>query len=159
MQNIAAVVRELSVSQNSFYLIKEFNTCLDNTDLSMSVFFERPAITPVDAMFACRSIVYLSGYNGIVIATSIQDADKILKASNSSSRYLYLWDLTWLEQPVYFEKTMKVLRDPRLKIIARSESHAEAIESFCNKKPIGIVSDWNRSELFKILGVKDETNR
>jgi len=159
MQNIAAVVKELSVSQSSFYLIKEFNKCLNNTNLSMSVFFERPAITPVDAMFACKSMVFLSGYNGIVISTTIEDADKTLKATNSSSRYLYLWDIEWLENTMYFEQTVRVLRDPRLKIIARSQSHADAIESFCNKKPIGIVSDWNRAELLKILGVKDETNR
>ena len=137
MPNIAAVVKELSVSQSSFYLIKEFNKCIDNTDLSMSVFFERPAITPIDAMFACKSMVYLSGYSGIVVSTTIEDADKTLKATNSSSRYLYLWDIEWLENPMYFEKTVSVLRDPRLKIIARSQSHADAIESFCNKKPIG----------------------
>ena len=159
MQNIAAVVKELSVSQSSFYLIKEFNKCLDNTDLSMSVFFERPAISPVDTLFACKSIVFLSGYSGIVISTNIEDADKTLKASNSSSRYLYLWDIEWLEKPLYFEQAMRVLRDPRLKIIARSQSHAEAIENFCNKKPIGIVSDWDRDRLLEILGVKNETNK
>ena len=106
MQNIAAVVKELSVSQSSFYLIKEFNKCLNNTNLSMSVFFERPAITPVDAMFACKSMVFLSGYNGIVISTTIEDADKTLKATNSSSRYLYLWDIEWLENTMYFEQTV-----------------------------------------------------
>ena len=152
MKNISAIVKDLSISQKSFYLIKEFNKCLDNTDLSMSLFFERPGISPIPANFACKSLISLSGYNGIVISTTIEDADKSLKMSNASSKYLYLWDIQWLEQPMHFSTAMKVLRDPRLKIIARSKSHAEAIENFCNKKPIGIVSDWDREQLLEVLG-------
>lgn len=37
--NIAAVVKDLSISQNSFYMIKEFNKLIDNTDISVGAFF------------------------------------------------------------------------------------------------------------------------
>lgn len=153
MKNIAAIIKDLSISQKSFYLIKEFNTCLDDTDLSMSVFFERPSIPPVPTEFSCRSVAFLCGYNGTVISTTIEDADKTLKMSNASSKYLYLWNMEWLEEPLYFGTAMRILRDPRLKIIARSESHADVIEGFCNKRPIGIVSDWKREQLLDVLGV------
>tara|TARA_Y100000593_G_scaffold95070_1_gene199133 strand:+ start:3721 stop:4182 length:462 start_codon:yes stop_codon:yes gene_type:complete len=152
MKNISAIVKDLSVSQKSFYLIKEFNKYLTNTDLSACVFFERPSIPPVPTNFACKSVTYLSNYNGIAIATTIKDAEKILKISSSSTKYLYLWDMEWLEQPLYFRKAMAILRDPSLKIIARSESQAEAIENFCNKSVVGIVSDWNADQLLQILG-------
>jgi hypothetical protein len=150
MKNISAFVQDLAVSQKSFYLIKEFNECLKDTDISASVFFERPAIPPIQPCFACRTVSFLSGYNGVVIATTISEADTMLQASNASSKYLYLWDMEWLETPVFFEAAMRILRDDRLKIIARSQSHAELIEGFCNKKPIGIVSDWDMDQLDKV---------
>ncbi len=159
MMNIAASVKDLSVSQSSFYMIKEFNRCLSNTDLSMSVFFERPAIPPIQTCFACKSVSFLSSYQGVVIATSLEAADQALKASNSSSRYLYLWDLEWLETPMYFDTAMRILRDERLKIIARSNSHAQLIEEFCNRKPIGIVSDWDMREIQKLIGDRHEKHR
>ena len=152
MKNISAVVKDLSISQKSFYLIKEFNKCLDNTDLSMSVFFERPAIPPIPTKFSCKGVAFMNGYNGVLISTTLQDADKSLKMTGGSSKYLYLWDLEWLDQPLYFGAAMRILRDPRLNIIARSQSHADNIENFCNKKPIGIVSDWKREELLQIVG-------
>jgi|TARA_R110000851_G_scaffold31375_5_gene84958 hypothetical protein len=150
MKNISVFVQDLSVSQKSFYLIKEFNRCLDDTDVSTSVFVERPSIPPITPCFSCRSVAFLSGYNGTVIATTIDGADKILKATNASSKYLYLWDMEWLETPMYFAAAMRILRDDRLKLIARSQSHAELIESFCNKKPVAIISDWNMNELLEV---------
>ena len=152
MKNISAFVKDLAVSQKSFYLIKEFNKCLNDTDISTSVFVERPAIPPIPTHFSCKNISFLSGYHGIVIATTIDGADIILKASNASSKYLYLWDMEWLETPLFFETAMRILRDDRLKIIARSQSHAELIQNFCNKSPVGIVSDWNIQELLAIDG-------
>ena len=157
MKNISAFVKDLAVSQSSFYLIKEFNKCLEDTDISASVFFERAAIPPLPTCFACKSVAFLSGYKGTVLATTIDGADKILKTSNASSKYLYLWDLEWLETPMFFESAMRILRDDRLQIIARSESHAELIENFCGKKPIGIVSDWNIAQLDE-LGVIQSSN-
>jgi len=47
-----------------------------------------------------------------------------------------------------------IQKTKRLKIIARSESHAQIIENFCNKKPIGIVEDWNKEQLLKLLEVE-----
>ena len=151
MKNISAFVQDLSVSQKSFYLIKEFNKCLDDTDISTSVFFERPSIPPIQPCFSCKSVSFLSWYNGIVISTTIGGADTLLKTCNASSKYLYLWDMEWLETPMFFESAMRILRNDRLKIIARSKSHSMLIEGFCNKKPVGIVSDWNIQELLKVV--------
>tara|TARA_A100001201_G_scaffold143423_1_gene145002 strand:+ start:1114 stop:1380 length:267 start_codon:yes stop_codon:yes gene_type:complete len=85
-----------------------------------------------------------------VISTTIEDADKTLKASSASSKFLYLWDLEWLDAPMYYETAMRILRDDRLKIIARSKSHAEVIESYCNKSVTGIVDNWDINKLLEI---------
>jgi predicted nuclease with RNAse H fold len=56
-----------------------------------------------------------------------------------------------LENPVYFSTAMNILRNDKLKVIARSDSHAEIIENFANIKVQGIASDWNMSQLQKII--------
>jgi len=43
------------------------------------------------------------------------------------------------------------LRDDRLNIIARSKSHSDMIENFCNKSPIGIVDNWNLDQLVGVI--------
>jgi len=151
MINISAVIEDLGTSQKAFYLIKEFNKISSNVNVCASVFFERPAIPVTKPLFACRSISFLSAHNGTSIATTIQEADRLLKSNNSAKKYLYLWDLEWLEQPVYFSAACSVLRDERLGIIARSESHAHAITNFCNKEVCGIVDNWNTSRLVEAI--------
>lgn len=151
MINISAVIEDLGTSQKAFYLIKEFNKISSNVNVCASVFFERPTIPVTKPLFACRSISFLSAHNGTSIATTIQEADRLLKSNNSAKKYLYLWDLEWLEQPVYFSAACSVLRDERLGIIARSKSHAHAITNFCNKEVCGIVDNWNTSRLMEAI--------
>jgi hypothetical protein len=64
---------------------------------------------------------------------------------------LYLWDIDWLTQPVNFSVACNILLDKRLKIIARSDSHATVINNFCNKQPDGILDNWNMEGLIRIL--------
>jgi len=150
--NISALVKDLSVSQSSFYLIKEFNKCLSCTSMSMSVFYTAPAIMPVEPCFACKSVSFLAGYNGVVIADSVEQAEIALKASNAADRYLYLWDMPWVRKRVDFDRYMKVMRDDRLKIIARSNEHADCISNFCNKTCIGTVDNWDMPSILNLIG-------
>lgn len=151
MINISALVPDLSVSQSSFYLIKEFNKCLSNTDLSMGVFHLRAALPPVQPLFSCKNVAFLNSYNGVVVSTRIEEANITLQSCSKTDRYLYLWDLDWLEKPVHFETAMKTMRDEKLKLIARSKSHAEVIKNFCNKDVCGIVDNWNMDQLLELL--------
>ena len=48
-------------------------------------------------------------------------------------------------------KMKKIRSDNRLKIIARSKSHADVIENFSNKEVAGIVEDWNSEQLLELV--------
>lgn len=150
MINIAAVIDNLGPSQKSFYLIKEFNKVLSNKDVCVSVFFERAAIPVVPTMFSCKSVAFLSGYHDIAIATTLNEANTLLKANNNSTKYLYLWDMEWLTAPRQFSAVCDVLLDDRLQIIARSKSHSNLIYNFCNKIPVGIVDNWNINSIIEL---------
>lgn len=150
MQKLAAVVNDLGPSQKCFYLIKEFNKAATSKDMSVSAFYNSPMMPVIKPHFSCRNISFLSGYDGVAIATSILAADALLKSHNSSKKYLYLWDIEWIIRPVNFTVACSILLDDRLKLIARSESHATIINHFCNKQLSGIVDDWNINELLKV---------
>tara|TARA_R110000824_G_scaffold32871_2_gene105934 strand:- start:2845 stop:3315 length:471 start_codon:yes stop_codon:yes gene_type:complete len=151
MIKLAAVVDDLGPSQKCFYLIKEFNKAAMSKDVSISTFYNRPATPVTRPHFSCRSVAFLSGYHGAAIATSLTCAETLLRSHNRSDKYLYLWDIDWLVTPVNFSVACDILRDDRLKLIARSESHARVIGDFCNKEVSGIVDNWNIDELQGII--------
>ena len=149
--NIAAVVKDLSISQNSFYMIKEFNKLIDNTDISVGAFFQRSAIPPIDTLFGCKMASFINGYEGVLIATSLELAEMCLRSTNKTKQYLYVWDMDWLENAVYFESAMKIMRSKDIEILARSKSHAVCIENFCNRSPVGIVDNWDIEIILEIV--------
>lgn len=153
---IAVVIDDLSASQKSFYLINEFNKLCASPKFSCSAFVNTCGIFVKKPLFSCMSIAFFSAYDGIAIATTIEEAKSLLNTSNNSDKYLYFWDLDWLRTPVNHDEHCKILRDERLKIIARSDSHAKLIENFCNKAPVGIVDDWNHKQLLEIIGGNNE---
>ena len=153
---IAAVINDLGPSQKAFYLIKEFNRMCANAKMSCTAFVNTCSAYVTKPLFSCMSIAFFSDFNGVAIATTVEEANSLLQSSNNSDKYLYLWDMAWTEQPVNHDAFCNILRDPRLKIIARSESHAKTIENFCNKKVVGIVDDWNAEQLLQIVGANNE---
>ena len=153
---IAAILNDLSASQKAFYLIKEFNKLCGDARFSCTAFVNTCTAFVTRPLFSCMSVAFFSEYNGVAIATTVEEAHSLLQSSNNSDKYLYLWDLAWTEKPVDHDAFCKVLRDPRLKIIARSASHAKTIEKFYKKAPVGIVDDWNHKQLLEIVGGDNE---
>ena len=97
------------------------------------------------------NISFFSNFKGDAIATSIETANLLLKTNNACNRYLYLWDMEWLRNPLAFENISEILSDDRISLIARSNSHKDLIENFCNREVIGVVDDWNVDQLQELL--------
>lgn len=151
MINITAVLEDLGPSQKAFYFIKNFNELSRNQNFSCSAFLCNIGVPVTKPLFSCSSVSFFSDYFGIAMSTTIAEADMLLKSHNNSKKYLYLWDMEWLTRSMNYSQVCNILLDKRLKIIARSKSHAQIIENFCNKKPIGIVEDWDKEQLITLL--------
>lgn len=151
MINIAAIIDDLGPSQKSFYLIKQFNKLSADPNFSCSAFVSNLGVPVTKPLFSCSSVSFFSDYLGLAIATTLSEADTLLKSNNNCKKYLYLWDIEWIVRSMNFTQVCNILRDERLSIIARSESHANIIENFCNKKVVGIVEDWNSEQLLALM--------
>lgn len=84
--------------------------------------------------------------NGVLIASSIRNAKRVLSCANTSKKVLYLYDLDWMNSIMRYGEMHSVLSDKRLKIICRSDSHQRAI-----KRAFGVdASVLNKFDLEKI---------
>ena len=151
MRKIAAILDTLSASQSSFYLIKEFNKLQGDNQYSPVCFYNNLSATPVKTHFACMNISYYSHFDGVTITTSIDTANTAIKTNNNSKKFLYLWDMEWLRNPMDFNYVNSVLSNDDIAIISRSNSHSDLIKNYCNKEVAGVVQDWNMEQLEKIV--------
>ena len=150
-KQIGFIVEDLTSSQLSFNLIKNLNDFLEDSDVDCVVFFENAGSPVVNPNFSIMSINEIWNFDGDLIATSMSTALRLSKTFSPNRKFYYVWDLEWLHNPVNFGTVMEIMRDDRLKIIARSKSHADVIENFSNKEVVGIVEDWNTEQLLELV--------
>lgn len=139
---LAAIVDDLLQSQSSFYLIKNFNK-LDGP----FCFYKNPSSLTVPANFSIMSVSYLPYFSGTVISTNIESAQIALSSSANIDNYIYLWDLNWMRESSPYEDNVDVLRNENLRILARSHSHKNIIENYCNREVYDIIEDWDYKKL------------
>jgi hypothetical protein len=116
------------------------------------IFYEilsQPCSHPQFAMF---NIAEAYSFSGILIATSLETAQKLISFPCCSQKYFYSFDLFWLRgnyRPYGFFRS--IYCHPEIKLIARSEPHYQAIKNCWNKEPVGIVDNFNMKQLLKLI--------
>ena len=150
--NIGIVTNDFSCSQLSFYLVRNINLeCNSSTENDYMGFFENLSSNVMEPSFCVMNISEIWGFKGILVATSASTALTIIKAVTQSKKYFYVWDLEWLRNPDNYHTLLTIYRHPEINLIARSETHAKVIENFCNKPVVGIMDDFNLSDLKEII--------
>tara|TARA_B100000809_G_scaffold246840_1_gene275208 strand:+ start:293 stop:775 length:483 start_codon:yes stop_codon:yes gene_type:complete len=151
---IGFLVEDTSSSQLSFNLIKNINTYLEDKSCDFTVFFENSSASVLNPNFALMSINEVWSFNGALIATNIDTARSLSKCFATKKKFFYVWDIEWTRERVKsvtpYEMTVQAFSDPDIKLIARSEDHARAIENYCNRKITDIVNDFNIEKLVRI---------
>jgi hypothetical protein len=144
---IAIVMNDVLPGQKSFYAIKELEKTTKTVEDSPVIFFLNLSSPVVDVPFAMMNIYNITHFDGVCLATDLETADIVRKSDNRMERYFYVWDLEWLRKPHSFESVVGILRDPKLKLIARSEEHKQVIENYCNREVSGVVEDFNIDQI------------
>lgn len=150
-RTLGAIVNNLGPSQMSFYMIKEFNKLATDLEMSASCYYNNLAAPVHDSLFACMNIYSLANFHGFAISTDLESTQILLNSNNNSKKYFYVWDLEWIRRTISFNVASSLFRDERISILARSNSHKDAIENMCNKSVRGIVNDWNLDQIKSII--------
>lgn len=145
---IASVVKDMNTSQNVFYMTKCFNYMIHDDIAPMCFYLNLGAVT-IWPQFSYMNIYYSSSFfNGIMIATCLDTARIISKLNNSCEKYLYLWDLEWLNEPRDYIETVELLS--KFTLISRSELHQKNILNYCNKNSL-IIEDWDYKQIKQLV--------
>lgn len=150
MNKIGVLLNNLGPSQLAYYLIKNGNTFVENGTNDLVAFFYEIAPECMRPNFAIMNLSEAYNYNGILIATDVNSASRIIEFPGTVNRFFYVWDLEWVRfSKKQFEDMSVVYNNDRLPLIARSQTHYNLLKRIW-KEPIGICEDANIEQLYKI---------
>jgi hypothetical protein len=89
--------------------------------------------------------------NGVIICHTIKSAELMLGCSNNSKKVLYLYDLDWMFQPMFFDTIHSVLSDHSLNLIVRSEDHIQPLKNIHRRMPTAIMKNFNLENIWNSL--------
>jgi hypothetical protein len=152
MKQIGFLVSNLGASQLSFSLIKSFNYIVDNySDIDPIVFQGTWQKLPLIAKFMILEQKQSFSFNGNLIATDLDTANKLLGCPNKYEKYFYIWNLQWLTLGQFYHRELsKIYNNKDLKLIVRSQEHKKIVEN-CWQKPALIMNDCHHNILLEIL--------
>jgi len=139
-------------SQSGFHITNTLNEiCLKEVNTDIIVFVREFSAPPLIPLFATLQESEAWGFDGPLIATSIETAATLLKITGPAKKYFYIWDLEWMRMNSFTHKSLsRIYNNEKLELIARSERHSEII-SKCWRKPSHIMEDFSRSKLLEII--------
>jgi hypothetical protein len=141
VRKIGFVLRDLGPSQLAYALIRELNAA---SGCDPYVFWEEPRRPCVTPRFACMPVVDAWSFDGPLVATTLSTANKVRAIPAASPKLFYVWDLEWVRpQRKHWLQFQPVYGDPALTLVARDESHRDAIESAWNRKVLHVTGSPN----------------
>ena len=100
--------------------------------------------------FSVLSAFEFLNYKGKnVIATDTESCKIVFSNPAIEKFYFYVWDLEWIRFESFdYEDIQQIYGNSKIKLVARSDRHALAIEQAWNKKCL-VVEDFKLSEIFR----------
>ena len=149
MKQLGIIISSLDNNQLAFFSILNANLLIQK-EIDCVLFFEntsRPVIKPNVSIMNSSEVW---DFCGDVIATTLRSAACLPKLIRARRRIFYLWDLEFL-RPYgrNYIPNMELLRNPKIELAARSESHKRAIENYCNKQVSYVIDDCDFSKIME----------
>lgn len=144
MNKIGIMLDNIGPNQLAFYTLQQAAKYMEKDPLyDFTVFIQnicRPTIKP---MCSIMNISESMSFDGHLIATSFELADKLIKTVNTSKKHFHVWELEWLNNPYLYEKYYAILTNPNLHISTRCAQYANAITKYCGRSVNSITPVFN----------------
>jgi hypothetical protein len=145
------LLKKLGVTQQSYHLTRSVNALVDQDNrYSVTVFHEDWDLLLAVPHFTLMQAIELYGYPFKTMATDLKSAEFLLRCPAPIKKYFYVWDVEWMRGHYDFEQLSYVYQNPKLELIARTDSHAKIIEN-CWKTPKFIMNDFDTNVLKEII--------
>ena len=142
---LAIITKDLQFSQIAMMLTLRLNN-IKNDDADIVVMYEEKSFFLTKLNFPIMPVNYLNHFNtGIVVATSMEQAEYITHIPTKAKKYYYVQDLDWLRPWGRDYYTTKRIYD-NIDLICCSTDQQKEIKRFCGKEAV-VVKDFNIEEL------------
>ena len=149
---LGILLNNLGPSQLAFNAICEANKYAASGKHAAFLFYERQALPCLKLGVASMQIAEAWNFDGVTIATDLSTAIKLAKFPSPKEKFFYVWDLEWMRNGVQpYEVYASIYRNPSYKLLARSQSHKQVIESCWNRSVHAIIDDFSFEELNESL--------
>jgi hypothetical protein len=133
-------------------LLSNFNHIIkEHGEISPTIFYQKLGSCQIPSMCPKMHYVRAWNYTGVLISTDIATTTILDKCIRSPRKLFYVHDLEWLylKSPL-FSHLNTIYNNPEIDLIARSQSHYDILQRVW-KKPIGIIDNFNKEDILKII--------
>ena len=153
MKKIGVMLDSIGSSQISECVIDTFNSIsLSESDVDTIAFYKKHPTPPSTPLFSCMEQTELWGYEGDVIATSLDNAMTLTNITAPRRKFFYVWDLEWARLTnTRYSYLESIYNNESLELIARSDWHASLISQYW-QSPIATIKDFNALDILSLCG-------
>ena len=130
---LGLILPHLGASQLSYLAIHHANH-MNRQGNPVILFYEDLVEPCIPLISPCMNVNEIWGFDGLLIATSIDSCLAMINAPNPSKKVFYVWDLEWLRGKTDFEYNNRAYRHEKVELVCRSESHADILENYSNRR-------------------------
>lgn len=143
--SLGIIINNLSESQKAYYLLK--NSA--DSKRPIIIFYQNLAVPCYNVLCPTMQSSETYGFNSPLVATCLSTAEDLINLPTNQNKYFYIWDLEWTRTIYHSEYLYNILRGD-LKLICRSQDHADLIEKTFNTKIDRIIKDFNPEQICQL---------
>lgn len=149
-------INNFGSSELAFQFIKNGNILVaEDPNVDLVGFYEDMALPCVDANFPIIPLSYAYRFEGPMILTSLNIAEKSLDMPYLTDRMFYIWDLDWIRpwKKSCWRSSYELYNNPAFRRSTRCEDYAKVIKSVCECDVDLIVEDCDLKKLSEELKI------
>ena len=125
---IGILVKDLRPSTKNYNIIDLGNKIAkEHNDIDFYVFNQDWRIPPHSFSFSVLQQRNAWGFDGLLIATDISSAKKLLNLPNTCQKYFYIWDMMAWQNLPNIQEIDNLYKNPELQLIVRSNLYLDII--------------------------------
>lgn len=141
---IGIMLDNIGPSQLGFYTLIQVNNVFHKDPKNdLTIFIQNISSPLIRPMCSVMNMSEVMSFDGDIVATSFEMADKLTKTINNGKKHFHVWSLDWVYNPYPFEQYVNILNNPELNLSTRSLYYANAIEKYCGRKVEVITPNFN----------------
>ena len=128
-----------------YILFRELNRLAEDQDCYL--FANTVQALPMNHRFAIMQQVEALKHPGILIGTSMINAQVVANCLTAKEKYFYVWSPEWASLQEYSAQQLnKIFYNKEISLIARSNGHFKLLSKLF-KEPAAVINNWNSKQI------------